>query len=94
MVLAWVAERCSYLYLPNLVAFLVMALFSLIIHYKNGYLETKGVIFIVISGVIFSLLGALAAGFLPSRILRIAFGVFLCVLSIFQAIKAIKIKRN
>ena len=30
----------------NLVAFLVMALFSLIIHFKNGYVVTRGIIFI------------------------------------------------
>lgn len=74
----------------NLVAFLVMALFSLVIHFKNGYIETKGLIFIILSGVVFSLLGALVAGAIPSNILRIAFGVFLCLLSIYQAVKAIK----
>ncbi len=74
----------------NLVAFLVMALFSLIIHFKNGYLETKGLIFIILSGIVFSFLGAIIAGVMPSKYLRIAFGVFLCVLSLYQGFKAIK----
>ena len=74
----------------NLVAFLVMALFSLIIHFKNGYVVTRGIIFIVLSGIVFSVCGALIAGFLPSGPLRIAFGVFLCLLSVYQGIKAIK----
>ena len=74
----------------NLVAFLVMALFSLIIHFKNGYVVTRGIIFIVLSGIVFSVCGALIAGFLPSGTLRIAFGVFLCLLSVYQGIKAIK----
>lgn len=74
----------------NLVSFLVMALFSLIIHYKNGYIQTKGIWYIILSGIIFSAIGALIAGNTPSQVLRIAFGIFLCVLSIIEAIKAIK----
>ena len=64
----------------NLVSFLVMALFALIVHYKNGYVKTKGIFYIILSGIIFSALGSLLAGILPSKILRMAFGVFLCVL--------------
>lgn len=74
----------------NLVSFLVMALFSLIIHYKNGYIKTRGISLIILSGIIFSFLGAFIAVNAPSKVLRIAFGVFLCILSVIQAIKAIK----
>lgn len=74
----------------NLVSFLVMALFALIVHYKNGYVKTKGIFYIILSGIIFSALGSLLAGILPSKILRMAFGVFLCVLSIIQVIKVVK----
>lgn len=74
----------------NLVSFLVMALFSLIVHYKNGYIKTKGIFYIILSGIIFSLIGAFIAGNTPSQVLRVAFGVFLCLLSVFEAIKAIK----
>lgn len=74
----------------NLVSFLVMALFSLIIHFRNGYISMKGTTYIILSGIVFSVLGALLAGYLPSKILRIAFGVFLCLLSIYQIIKAFK----
>ena len=74
----------------NLVSFLVMALFSLIIHFINGYISMKGTSYIILSGIVFSVLGALLAGYLPSKILRIAFGVFLCLLSIYQIIKAFK----
>lgn len=72
----------------NLLSFLVMALFSLIIHFRNGYIDMKGTSYIIISGIIFSIVGALLAGYLPSKILRIAFGAFLCLLSIYQIIKA------
>lgn len=74
----------------NLLSFLVMALFSLIIHFKNGYIKTKGIIYIVLSGIVFSVVGALVAVEAPSHILRIAFGVFLCVLAILETIKVIK----
>lgn len=74
----------------NLVAFLVMALFALIIHYRNGYIQTKGIIYIISSGVIFSFIGSTLAGILPTNVLRIAFGVFLCLLSIIQVIKVVK----
>lgn len=74
----------------NLVSFLVMAIFSLLIHYKNGFIETKGIIYIILSGVVFSILGALIAGFLPSKILRTAFGVFLCLLSLVEVVKVFK----
>ena len=74
----------------NLVAFLVMALFSLVIHFKNGYLETRGIIYIILSGIVFSVGGALLASVISAGTFRTAFGVFLCVLSLYQMYKAIK----
>lgn len=74
----------------NLISFLVMALIALIIHTKNGLVSTKGIIFIIISGLAFSALGALLAGVLPSKALRIAFGVFLCLLSVIEVFKVFK----
>ncbi len=74
----------------NLITFLVMALLALVIHSKNGFIETKGIFFIIISGIIFSAIGALVATYLPSKVLRIAFGVFLCLLSVIEVIKVLK----
>ncbi len=76
----------------NLVSFLVMALFSLIIHYKNGYIVIDNIIYIVLSGIVFSLVGSMLASHLPSDILRVAFGVFLSILSVLEVIKVIKEK--
>lgn len=76
----------------NLVSFLVMALFSLIIHYKNGYIVIDNIIYIVLSGIVFSLVGSMLASHLPSNILRVAFGVFLSILSVLEVIKVIKEK--
>lgn len=73
----------------NLISFLVMSLVALIIHYKNGYLSLKGTFYIILSGLIFSCGGAFLAGLLPSKILRQSFGVFLCILALFQGYKSI-----
>ncbi len=74
----------------NLVAFLVMALISLCIHFKNGYIKTKGIFYIILSGVIFSIGGAFVASYLPSKILKICFGTFLCLLAVIEIVKVFK----
>ncbi len=78
----------------NLVSFLVMALFSLIIHYKNGFIVTKGLFYIIASGVVFSCGGALLAGVLPSGLLRVVFGYFLCGLALIEAVKVFRKKKQ
>ena len=78
----------------NLISFLLMAVFSLFIHYKNGYIKTKGIFYIIFSGIIFSFLGAYIVGFLPSKILRKSFGIFLCLLAIFEFYKLFKHNRE
>ncbi len=74
----------------NLLSFLIMALIALVIHYKNGYIKTKRLGYIILSGLAFSAVGAVLAGFLPSKVLRMAFGVFLCLLSVIEFIKVFK----
>ena len=74
----------------NLVSFLVMALFSLVIHLKNGYVQTKGILWLIIFGVFASAGGALLAGIVSNKALKMFFGGFLCLLSIFQLLTIIK----
>lgn len=74
----------------NLLSFLVMAIFSIYIHYKNGFIKTDHIYLIIIFGVVFSILGSICMSFLPSKILKIIFGVFLCLLAIFELIKLFK----
>ena len=71
----------------NLIAFLLMALFSLIIHYKNGFIKPNGILYIILSGLFFSALGAFAANILPATILRVCFGIFLIILAFNQIFK-------
>ncbi|MBE7075666.1 MAG: sulfite exporter TauE/SafE family protein [Clostridiales bacterium] len=74
----------------NLLTFLVMAIFSIFIHYKNGYIVTKNIFWIIFFGVIFSVGGSVVMSFLPSKILKMVFGAFLCVLAIVEFIKVFK----
>ena len=74
----------------NLISFLIMALFSMFIHYKNGYIVTKHIGWIIAFGMIFSVIGALCMSILPSRILKIGFGIFLCILAVIELVKVFK----
>lgn len=69
----------------NLIAFIPMSIVAIIIHARNGLIE-KGIIkkFVPIACVC-AILGSLLAGYVPSKILRIIFGIFLIALAIFQA---------
>ncbi len=68
----------------NLISFSLMAIISIIIHAKNKLIEYKVAIPIIISGVIFSVLGSIIANSLNSIILRASFGIFLVALGLFQ----------
>lgn len=74
----------------NLLSFLVMALFSLFIHMNNNLLRFDGIIPLILGGTFFSILGSLIATTMDGKILKILFGVFLCILGIFQFIKVFK----
>ena len=68
----------------NLLAFLPMSIIAIIIHYKNKLINTNYLFFIVFFGVIFSLLGSFLANLMDKNLLKVLFGVFLIILSIFQ----------
>ncbi len=61
----------------NLLSFLLMAVVSIYIHHKNGFIKTDNLFWIIFFGVIFSVFGAFLMSFFPSKILKIVFGVFL-----------------
>lgn len=66
----------------NLIAFLPMAIVALAVHTKNGLVQYKTALPMLLPGVAFSLLGALLAKVLPNAVLRRVFGGFLLILSI------------
>lgn len=66
----------------NLFAFLPMSVGALKMHADNGFLQTDGIIWVIIPAVLLSAVGAMMASVLPSGFLRKGFGVFLIGLSL------------
>lgn len=73
----------------NLLVFIPMALVALIIHIKNKLVDFKVGVPVIISGVIFSVLGSLLASVLSNDILQKIFAVFLLAVGVNQAIQTI-----
>ena len=78
----------------NLMSFVLMAIFSLVIHFSGGFVSTKGLGWIIGGGVVSTIFGAILATILPSVVLRKIFGGFLIVLAILELIKAFKAKKG
>ena len=68
----------------NLLTFLVMALVSLVIHFRHNLVEISIVFPLVLGGLIFSVFGAMVAGVVPNEKLKVIWGVFLLILGVFQ----------
>lgn len=74
----------------NLLAFLPMSIFAILIHKKSGLIEGKNIVYIIIPGLIFAVLGSFTANLIDKNILKILFGCFLLILSIIEFIKIFK----
>ena len=68
----------------NLLTFLPMAAVSLRVHAKNGLLDTRGVLWTIVPATALSVLGGLFVQGVSGGALRVGFGVFLCLLSLYQ----------
>lgn len=68
----------------NLLAFLPMAIISLIIHYKNGLVDFKSVWLIIVFGVVGAVIGALLTTFIDANMIKNCFGLFLIMLGTYQ----------
>jgi len=73
----------------NLLVFIPMSIFALFVHIKNKLVDFKVGIPIMLSGVIFSLIGSLLANSLSNDNLRRFFGAFLLLVGAYQAIQII-----
>ncbi len=79
----------------NLIAFIPMALVALTIHIKNKLVDFNVGIPIIISGVLFSILGSYLASILSNNLLQKIFAVFLLLVGINQGIQTFfTIKKN
>jgi len=74
----------------NLIAFLIMAVFVLIIHIKNKMINLKSVIILDIFGIAFCILGSLLISVIKSEILHYIFAGFLILLSFYEFYKLFK----
>ena len=68
----------------NLISFIPMAAIALILHFKNGLIEKKGVLFIIIPAVAFAIIGSIVSASLKGEVLSRIFGGFLLCLSVVQ----------
>lgn len=78
----------------NLIAFLPMAIVAIIIHLKNGLIEFKGLLYLIIPAVLLSAGGSFIASFIEGDLLKRLFGGFLIALSVFQIITGLKRTEN
>lgn len=74
----------------NLLAFLLMAIFAIIIHSKNKLIDLKSIIILDIFGIIFCVLGSLLVSVVENKVLHYVFAVFLIILALIEIVKLIK----
>lgn len=74
----------------NLLAFLLMAIFAIIIHSKNKLIDLKSIIVLDIFGIIFCVLGSLLVSVVENKVLHYVFAVFLIILALIEIVKIIK----
>ena len=68
----------------NLVAFIPMAIVSLIMHFKNGLVEKRGIMWIIVPAALVSALGSYLAALTDGAVLKRCFGGFLLALPAVQ----------
>ena len=78
----------------NLISFMPMAIVALIIHVKNRLVRFEKVLWIIISGVLFCVLGCLLSKELSNMLLSKLFGGFLALFSLFQFIAILRKKQR
>ena len=78
----------------NLISFVPMAILALIIHVKNGLVETSGLIRIILAGLVSCVAGCFIARGINADVLRRIFGGFLSILSIIQVVGIFRKKGN
>lgn len=77
----------------NLVSFIPMAVVALIIHFKNKLVKFKGLLFIILPGVLACIVGCYIARKINGEILKRCFGGFLIILSVYQLISQLVKKK-
>ena len=68
----------------NLISFIPMAIITLFLHFKNGLVRKKNILYIIVPACLFAVLGSVFCVFVDAKILRRVFGGFLILLSFLQ----------
>ena len=68
----------------NLLAFLPMAIVALIVHFKNKMVVTKGILWVIIPGIVASVAFAFLASLLNSSVLKMLFGSYLILIAVYE----------
>ncbi len=90
MLITFFGTKQKFAQFINLIAFIFMAIFAVILHKKNNLIDfTFGTIFAVF-GAIFAFIASIVASKLNGKTLKTIFGVFLIVIGIFQLKTTIK----
>lgn len=76
----------------NLIIFLVMAIVAIIIHAKNKLIDLKSIVWVLVFGAGFCVLGAYLTTIIDTEILKMIFAVFLIFLAIWQFVMVFKSK--
>ena len=76
----------------NLIIFLVMAIVAIIIHARSKLIDLKSIVWVLVLGAGFCILGAFPTTVIDTEILKIIFAVFLILLAIWQFVMVFKTK--
>ena len=76
----------------NLISFIPMAVVALIFHFKNKLIKFKGILWIILPGVLSCVVGCYVARAISGDLLKRLFGGFLIILSIVQLVLGFKKK--
>ena len=68
----------------NLLSFLPMAAVSLRVHAGNALLDTENILWMIVPATLLSVLGGILVQGVAAGTLRVGFGAFLCLLSVYQ----------
>ena len=74
----------------NLISFIPMAIIALILHVKNKLVSVKGMLPLIISAIIASLLGSFTVSFIKGDLQTKLFGGFLILLAIIKFVLTLK----
>ena len=94
MLISFFNTKQKFAQFVNLIAFIFMAVFAVIMHKKNGLIDFELGIVFAIFGVVFAFIASLIATKLSGGLLRKIFGFFLITIGFLQLFAISKKRKN